>query len=126
MNSSKHEVAPSQFLLRSRSDTSHSSDFLRLQVNPRPLSNEAPPFPGLYWPFPVNGPQYVYLYDTEPIWRFTLYWTLIFIGGVHLVAAAYACAVQWRNWKLIWVAPLVFAVIGTIEALIAGNVVGGL
>jgi len=35
-------------------------------------------------------------------------------------------AVQWKNWKMIWIAPLVFAVIGGIEAFIAGSVVGGL
>lgn len=60
------------------------------------------------------------------MWRFTLYWTLVCVGGVHLVAATYACAVQWRNWKLIWITPVVYAVIGTIEAIIAGCVTGGL
>lgn len=103
-----------------------SDRFLKFQVQPRPLSYEEPPFPALYWPFPVNGPQCTYLYDAEPMWRFTLYWTLIMVGGVHLVASAYACAIQYRNWKLIWIAPLVYAVLGTVEALIAGNVVGGL
>jgi len=33
---------------------------------------------------------------------------------------------QWRNWKVIWVAPVLFTVVGGIEAVIAGNVVGGL
>lgn len=104
----------------------YDSRFLKLQVNPKPLAYETPPFPSLYWPFPVNGAQVVYLYDAEPMWRFTLYWTLIIVGGVHLIASGYACAMQWRNWKLIWIAPLIYAVLGTTEALIAGNVVGGL
>jgi len=43
-----------------------------------------------------------------------------------LVAAAYACAVQWRNWKIVWITAVVFGVIGGIEAVIAGNVIGGL
>ena len=60
------------------------------------------------------------------MWRFTLYWTLICVVGVHLAAAGYACAMQFRNWKIIWVAPVVYVIIGGIEALIAGNVVGGL
>ena len=68
----------------------------------------------------------MYLYDANSMWRFTLYWTLIIMGGVHLIAAAYACAIQWRNWKLIWVAPVTYAVIGGIEAVIAGCVTGGL
>jgi hypothetical protein len=60
------------------------------------------------------------------IWRFTLLWTIIDVVGIHLIAAAFAMAIQWRNWKLIWIAPIVFGAIGAIEALIAGNVVGGL
>ena len=60
------------------------------------------------------------------MWRFTLYWTLICIVAVHMVAAGYACIIQYRNWKTIWVAPLIYLIVGGIEALIAGNVVGGL
>lgn len=60
------------------------------------------------------------------MWRFTLYWTYIDIIGVHLVASAYACLIQWRNWKVIWIVPIIYAIIGGIEATIAGNVVGGL
>lgn len=60
------------------------------------------------------------------MWRFTLYWTLIFVGGVHLAAAGYACIMQYQNWKIIWIVPIIYAVIGGIEAVIAGNVVGGL
>ncbi|KAH0394149.1 hypothetical protein KCU89_g11665, partial [Aureobasidium melanogenum] len=41
-------------------------------------------------------------------------------------AAAFAMAIQWRNWKLIWLVPIVFGFIGAVEAIIAGNVVGGL
>ncbi|CAK4000600.1 sporulation RMD1 [Lecanosticta acicola] len=104
----------------------HEPRFLKLRVNPKPLSYETPPFPSLYWPFPVDGPQCTYLYDARPMWRFTLYWTLIFVGGVHLFAAAYACVAQWRNWRWIWLSLLGFAFIGTCEALIAGNIVGGL
>jgi len=55
-----------------------------------------------------------------------MYWTLICVGGVHLVAAAYAVAMQYRNWKVIWVIAVMYLVIGGIEGLIAGNVVGGL
>lgn len=60
------------------------------------------------------------------MWRFTLYWTLICVVGVHMAAAGYACVMQYRNWKIIWVVPVVYLIIGGIEALIAGNVVGGL
>ncbi|KAK5714365.1 pre-mRNA cleavage and polyadenylation factor (CPF) complex subunit [Elasticomyces elasticus] len=60
------------------------------------------------------------------MWRFTLFWTLICVVGVHMTAAGYAVVMQWRNWKLIWITPVVYLVLGGMEALIAGNVVGGL
>ncbi len=100
--------------------------FLKSQVDPKPLSYVPPPFPSLYWPFPVGGDQTRYLYDAGSIWRYTLYWTLVCVVGVHLAAAGYACMVQYRNWKIIWVVPIIYLIIGGIEALIAGNVVGGL
>lgn len=34
--------------------------------------------------------------------------------------------IQWRNWKLIWIAPVLFIVVGGCEALISGAIVGGL
>lgn len=94
-------------------------------VDPRPLSYSPPAFPALYWPFPVDGTQTNYLYDAWSMFRFTLLWTIIDVIGIHLVAAGYAMMVQWRNWKLIWITPIVFGIIGGIEALIAGAVVGG-
>nr|POE79911.1 uncharacterized protein CFP56_07977 [Quercus suber] len=103
-----------------------SNNFLRTIVDPKPLAYEPPVFPSLYWPFPVEGTQVQYLYDSDSIWRFTLYWTLICVGGIHLVAASYAVIVQAKNWRLVWVVPVVFLIIGAIEATIAGNVVGGL
>ena len=45
---------------------------------------------------------------------------------MHMVVALWACAVQWRNWKVIWIAPVVYAVVGGIEGMIAGSIVGGL
>jgi hypothetical protein len=100
--------------------------FLKTIVDPRPLSYEPPPFPSLYWPFPVDGTQTTYLYDAYSMWRFTFFWTLICVVGVHMAAAGYTCVIQYRNWKVIWVVPIVYVIIGGIEAMIAGNVVGGL
>lgn len=103
-----------------------SNRFLKEIVDPTPLSYEPPPFPSLYWPFPIGGTQIAYLYDAHSIWRFTLYWTLICVVAIHIVAAGYAVVVQTKNWKIIWIVPVVYVVIGGIEGLIAGNVVGGL
>lgn len=89
-----------------------------------PLDYSAPSFPSLYVPvFGVPG-ENNYLYYTEDVWRFTLYWTLILYGGAHLAVAFWAVAVQWRNWRMMWAVPLVYGVVGGLEALLAGSVVG--
>jgi len=102
------------------------SGYFHIVVNPKPDNYTLPVFPSLYWPFPVDGRQTHYLYDAKPIWRFTLLWTLISVIGIHVVAASYAVMTHWREWRFIWIVPIVFGVIGGIEALIAGNAVGGL
>ena len=100
--------------------------FLQRISNTAPLGYVTPSFPSLYWPFPVKGDQAKYLYHAADIWKFTVIWTLIFYEGVHLATSGYAVAIQWRNWKIIWLAPVVFLIIGGIEAMIAGSVIGGL
>jgi len=107
-------------------DTASSNKFLKTVVDSTPLSYVPPRFPSLYWPFPVNGTQVQYLYDAYSMWKFTLYWTLVFVVGVHIAAAGYACMIQYKNWKIIWVVPVIYVVVGAIEATLAGNVVGGL
>lgn len=98
----------------------------RIIYSVAPQGYQTPGFPSLYWPFPIGGDQSYYLYHTGDVWRFTLLWTLLFYAALHSVTAAYAVALQWRNWKVIWIVPVLWAVVGGIEALIAGSIVGGL
>jgi hypothetical protein len=91
-----------------------------------PLGYTTPPFPSLYWPLPAGATQSFYLYRPDDILRFTVYWTLLLVGGIHFITALWACVVQWRNWKLIWIALPVFSFVGGVEALVAGAIVGGL
>ncbi|KAF2084096.1 hypothetical protein K490DRAFT_69121 [Saccharata proteae CBS 121410] len=102
--------------------------FITRLTSPAPISYTTPPFPSLYWPIPVSGPQAYYLYHPSDIWRFTLLWTLLFYAAVHLLTAGYAVCVQWRNWRspVVWCVPVIYAVVGGIEAFVAGSVVGGL
>ncbi|KAL9089503.1 MAG: hypothetical protein Q9159_002543 [Coniocarpon cinnabarinum] len=95
-------------------------------IAPKPQDYITPPFPSLYWPFPLTGDQAYFLYNASDIWRFTLFWTLIPYAAMHLSASGYAVVIQLRNWKVIWLAPFVFAVIGGVEAFMAGSCVGGL
>jgi hypothetical protein len=95
-------------------------------ANPAPRDYVVPPFPALYWPFPLNSGQASYLYHATDIWRFTVIWTLIFYGAVHFAAAGYAVIIGRKNWKVIWIVPVVYAVVGGTEAVLAGSIVGGL
>ncbi|ORX94293.1 hypothetical protein BCR34DRAFT_225879 [Clohesyomyces aquaticus] len=100
--------------------------FIQRVDSAAPPGYESPQFPSLYWPLPVRGAQAYYLYHPTDIWRFTTYWTLLFFAAIHVAAAGWACLVQWRNWKIIWVAPVLYVVVGGFEGLIAGSIVGGL
>lgn len=90
-----------------------------------PFDYETPSFPSL---FPLTGPSTridaKYLFYTGDIWRFTLYWTMLFYIGAHLTVALIAVANQWRNWKIVWGAPVLYSVISGLHALMAGSVVG--
>lgn len=83
-----------------------------------------PRFPALYWPVSVLPGEPKYLYTTRDAWRFTLFWTIIIFEAFHLAASGYACVVQWKNWKIMWVVPVVYMALAGVEALMAGSVVG--
>lgn len=106
--------------------TNIPSLFLKTIIAQAPLSYETPPFPSLYWPFPIGGTQTYYLYNAHDIFRFTLLWTIIAITGTHLVAACYAVMMQWRTSKVIWFVPIIYCLIGGIESVIAGSITGAL
>ncbi|CEL00852.1 hypothetical protein BJX65DRAFT_282703 [Aspergillus insuetus] len=89
-----------------------------------PINYVTPPFPSLYDPFPGRSNVAFYLYHTQDIWRFTLYWTLIFYMSCYLAVAACALALQGRNWRICLAVPIVYAVTGGLEALLAGSLVG--
>ena len=89
-----------------------------------PQGYEPPSFPSLYWPYrPLEQPA-AYLYYTKDVWRFTLFWTLIVYVAFHFAASGYATAIQWKNWKLMWLVVIVYLVVSGVEALLAGSVVG--
>jgi cytochrome c-type biogenesis protein CcmH/NrfF len=49
---------------------------------------------------------------------------LIIYGACYLAASLYAVTVQWKNWRLLWFVPFVYLLVGGVEALLAGSVVG--
>jgi hypothetical protein len=104
----------------------HPHSFIQRANSAAPLGYVTPPFPSLYWPLPVGVQRPYYLYTPGDILRFTVYWTLLLVGGIHIIVALWACIIQWRNWKLVWIAPALFIVVGGIEGLVSGAIVGGL
>lgn len=89
-----------------------------------PLDYSVPPFPSLYVPVIGVPENQNYLYHYQDIWRFTLSWTLILHGGTHFIVAAFAVAIQWKNWRTMWAVPVVYLVVSGLEALLAGSLVG--
>lgn len=89
-----------------------------------PLDYTVPSFPSLYVPIIGEPQSQNYLYHLTDIWRFTLFWTLILYLGTHAAVASFAVAVQWRNYKRMWVVPVVYVLVSGFEALLAGSLVG--
>ncbi|KAJ5591636.1 uncharacterized protein N7459_002005 [Penicillium hispanicum] len=89
-----------------------------------PINYQTPEFPSLYDPLPSHHKEAHYLYYTKDIWRFTLYWTLIFYAATHLTVAGCAVLTHSRNWGVIWLVPLLYSVIAGLEGLLAGSIVG--
>lgn len=97
---------------------------LAMAGNRVPINYHTPSFPSLYDPMPYDHKQAYYLYYTTDIWRFTLYWTLLFYGTFHLTVASCAVLTHCRNWSVIWLVPLVYVVVASLQALMAGSIVG--
>lgn len=89
-----------------------------------PINYQTPKFPSLYDPLPSHHKEAYYLYYTADIWRFTLYWTLLFYGATHLTVAGCAVLTHFRNWSVIWLVPLLYSVVAGLEGLLAGSIVG--
>lgn len=89
-----------------------------------PGSYRTPAFPSLYSLIPGALDEPKYLYYTKDIWRFTLFWTIIYFEGFHLAASGYAVIVQRRNWKAMWIVPVLYMIVAGVEAVLAGSVVG--
>lgn len=89
-----------------------------------PINYQTPEFPALYDPLPSHHQPASYLYYTADIWRFTIYWTLIFYATTHLPVAGCAVLTHWRNWRVIWLVPLLYSVVAGLEGLLSGSIVG--
>ena len=108
-----------------------------------PLAYVTPSWPSLYWPINVTPGSSYYLYYVRDIWRFTLYWTLFIYLVLHLLTSVWAVLMLLRSaharrqkdpdrhsgevkttllW--VWAIPMVYLVVGGVEALLAGSLMG--
>ncbi|KAF8470155.1 hypothetical protein BDZ91DRAFT_807412 [Kalaharituber pfeilii] len=88
-----------------------------------PLGYIPPAFPSLYWPINPHPTAPRYLYYPTDIWKFTLFWTLISHAVCFGIVGVWGWALA-KNW--LWGAGWFFAalIVGGIEAVIGGSVVG--
>jgi len=63
-----------------------------------------------------------FLYYSGDVWRFPLLWTLALYAGFHLASGVYAFFMIPSKMSL--GIPVVFAIVGGIEATMAGSIVG--
>lgn len=91
-----------------------------------PVGYSTPPFPSLYFPIGPNSKQYhlSYLYYQGDVWRFTLYWTLIWMLAFHLCAASLAVLMHQRKFiGGLWIF-VVYGIVSGAQALLSGSFTG--
>lgn len=57
-----------------------------------PIGYTTPKFPSLFWPVGAgaHGYQRLFLYYSFDVWKFTVYWLMIFYGAFYLLAGLLA------------------------------------
>lgn len=106
-----------------------------------PIGYFTPGFPSLYWPLGATKPEYneLFLYYSIDIWKFTVYWVIIFFSGAYLlVGIASFASMNLRAYRerqivpskkkafvvrLIFVAFL-YLVSGTAQGFMVGAIIG--
>lgn len=88
-----------------------------------PVGYVTPPFPSLT--FHINSPEYedAMLYYLSDMWRFTLYWTLIFFLSFHCCAALWASLMHRKVLGGLWMLAT-YALFAGVQAVISGSLVG--
>ncbi|ANZ77262.1 BA75_04833T0 [Komagataella pastoris] len=87
-----------------------------------PYGYQVPSFPSLYWPT-LYSFEDAKLYHMTDIWRFTLYWSLIFLVVFYGAAGIWAAITHRKLAFSIWIV-VVYLTIAAFHAVVAGSVVG--
>ncbi|CAI4832610.1 CPA_1a_G0057280.mRNA.1.CDS.1 [Saccharomyces cerevisiae] len=91
--------------------------------NDIPVGYVTPKFPSLYWP--INNSKYStgFLYYISDIWKFSLYWTLIFNGAFYVTAGVYASLTHRKKAGSVWIF-VMYVLYGGLQGLTTGTVMG--
>ncbi|KAF3991290.1 hypothetical protein FT663_02791 [Candidozyma haemuli var. vulneris] len=59
-----------------------------------PIGYVTPKFPAIFWPLGITSPRYneSFLYYSVDIWKFTVYWVIIFFSGAYFLVGVAAFA----------------------------------
>lgn len=91
--------------------------------NDIPVGYVTPSFPSLYWPINNSKVSLAVLYDVSVIWKFTLYWSLIFNGAFYGIAGLWASFSHRKKAGGIWIM-FIYLLYGGTQGLIAGTISG--
>lgn len=111
-----------------------------VSVQSIPIGYTTPAFPSLFWPLGATKPSYeqLFLYFSFDVWRFTVFWSMIFFaslyGVVGVVAGANMLQKRYRVHHIIsmestfsWTPFLVsglYMVMGVAQGFFSGAIVG--
>ncbi|KAG9284045.1 hypothetical protein G9A89_022819 [Geosiphon pyriformis] len=83
--------------------------------------NSTPTWPSLDWPpFRDRG---ISLEAKEDIWRFTVFWTLLFFASIYGTAGIWAWIV-FHRWRWSFLIPVGFIAVSLLTGLVGGTIVG--
>ena len=99
------------------------SDSILIAESYIPLGYFTPSFPSLHFPINSDAFQTAYLYYIRDIWRFTLYWTIIFFASFHACAGIWAAAMHRKLIGGLWIV-FTYLLVAVIQAVISGSLVG--
>ncbi|VEU20953.1 DEKNAAC101841 [Brettanomyces naardenensis] len=69
------------------------------QNNEAPIGYVTPEFPSLHWPLGASKMKYnrAFLYYTEDVWKFCVFWSLIMMIGFYMAATVIAILTHYRG-----------------------------
>ncbi|QLQ80100.1 hypothetical protein HG537_0D01000 [Torulaspora globosa] len=91
--------------------------------NDIPVGYVTPSFPSLHWPIGDSSTPAAVLYNVIDIWKFTIYWSLIFNEAFYGIAGLCASYTHRRKASGLWLMAI-YLVYGGLQAVAAGTVIG--